>query len=203
MDDFHTIIHDPNKNVYRKLDEQVDTFWSWSKTVKHEFEWETMYPNWELLKIIFDKLIDTTSCFDWDQTTINNLLFIIGRDNECELLVSKVAESPMSMLFLGTEGISYPDADTKWQLAHYLTQIASVEPEAEETILKYYEDQNEYVKRRALLALGIIKSRHAEQCALESWKTGLKYQKIAALEVLKQIISPHYSSLASDMDELN
>ncbi|MEC0174587.1 HEAT repeat domain-containing protein [Paenibacillus favisporus] len=197
MDDLYKIIHDPNKDIYQKLDEIVDTFWQWSKTIKHVFEWETRYQNWELLNTLFDKLIDTTTCYDWDQKTINNLLFIIGRDNECELLVSKLAEIPEYLLFLGQEGLSYPDADTKWQLAHYLSNIASIQLEAEEIILKYYEDQNEYVKRRALLALGIIKSRHAEQCALESWKTGMKYQKLAALEVLKQINSPQYSILAS------
>ncbi|TYP73409.1 hypothetical protein BCM02_107393 [Paenibacillus methanolicus] len=78
MEDLYKIIHAPDKDVYQKLDEQVDAFWRWSKTVKQEFEWETMYPNWELLNTIFDKLIDTTSCIEWDQRTINNLLYVIG-----------------------------------------------------------------------------------------------------------------------------
>jgi hypothetical protein len=201
MDDWYKVIHDPNKDIFVKLDEQVDAFWHWSKTIKHELEWEASYPSWELLNTIFNKLVDTTTCDEWDQKTINNLLFIIGRENECEILARKVAEFPESLLFLGKEGVSYPDRDTKWQLAHYLTNVASVKPEVEEIILKYYEDQDEYVKRRALLALGIIQSRYAEKCALESWKTGMKYQKLAALEVLKQINSQHYSIFQADIDE--
>lgn len=196
MEDWYNIVHDPNKDIYQILDEQVNTFWRWSKTVKQESEWVTLYPNWELLNTIFNSLLDTTSYFDWDQRTINNLLYIIGRDNECELLIQKVAEYPKSILFLGKEGLSSSDADTKWQLAHYLTHAKSLQPETEEVILKYFKDQNEYVRRRALLSLGILKSKYAEQCALESWRTGLKYQKLAALEVLKQIGSPHYLSLA-------
>ncbi|CAM3605372.1 hypothetical protein PALU110988_30250 [Paenibacillus lupini] len=43
MDDLYKIIHDPNKDIYQKLDEQIDAFWQWSKTIKHEFEWETTY----------------------------------------------------------------------------------------------------------------------------------------------------------------
>ncbi|WP_201009043.1 HEAT repeat domain-containing protein [Paenibacillus glycanilyticus] len=201
MVDLYKIIHDPNKDIYQKLDEQIDAFWQWSKTIKHEFEWETTYHNWELLNTIFNILIDTTTYYDWDQRTINNLLYIIGRDNECEFLVHKLTDTPESLLFLGKQGVSYPDVETKWQLAHYLSQIALILPEAEEIIVKYYEDSDEYVKRRALLALGIIESSYAEQFALESWKTGMKYRKLAALEVLKQINSSHYSILSVSIDE--
>ncbi|MGC5323876.1 HEAT repeat domain-containing protein [Brevibacillus sp. SYSU BS000544] len=195
MDDWYKIIHDPSKNIFQKLDEQVDTFWQWSKTIKHEFEWEVSFPNWELIYTIFDKLIETTSCRSWDHRTVNNLLFIIGRDNESELLIRKITDFPERLYFLGKEGIAYPDSDTKWQLANYLTKCLSTHADVEEIILKYYQDQNEYVKRRALLALGIINSKYAEQCAIESWNTGMKYQRLAALEVLKQLKSPYFSEL--------
>lgn len=195
MDDWYKIIQDPAKDIYQKLDEQVDDFWRWSKTIKHELEWEVSFPRWELLNTIFDTLIATTTNHTWEQRTVNNLLFIIGRDNESELLIRKITEYPESLLFLGKEGITYSDSDTKWQLVHYLTECFPTHFEVEEIIYRYYEDQNEYVKRRALLALGIIKSKYAEQCALESWRTGMKYQKLAALEVLIQLNSPYYSEL--------
>jgi len=195
MDDWYEIIHDPNKDIYQKFDEQVDNFRQWSRTIKLEFEWEESFPNWQLIYTIFDTLIETTTYEMWNQRTVNNLLFIIGRDNESELLMSKIAEYPGALLFLGREGITYTDCDTKWQLAHYLAECFSDHPDVEEIILKYYEDDNEYVKRRALLALGIIKSKYAEQCALESWGTGMKYQRLAALEVLKQLNSLYYFKL--------
>jgi hypothetical protein len=201
MDDLYRIIHASDKDIYQKLDEQVDEFWQWSKTLKHELEWETSYPNWEMLKTFFDKLIETTNHLEWDQRIVNNLLYIIGRDNECQLLIDKITEFPDSLIFLAKEGIHYPDSDTKWQLAHYLTECVSTHPEAMEIIYRYYDDQNEYVKRRALLALGRIRSKYAEQCALESWSTGMEYQKIAALEVLHQLNSSHYPELQKFMDE--
>ncbi|MFF2481252.1 HEAT repeat domain-containing protein [Paenibacillus sp. NPDC058071] len=202
MDDLYRIIHDPNKDIYQKLDEQVNEFWQWSKSVKHELEWEASYPNWTILNTIFDSLIGTTDHNEWDQRIINNLLFIIGRDNECELLIHKLTEFPVSFIFLAEKGISYPDRDTKWQLAHYLTECISTHySEAEQIIYRYYDDENEYVKRRALLALGIIKSNYAEKCALNSWNTGMEYQRIAALHVLEQLDSPHYHRLQNYKDE--
>ncbi|WP_127529478.1 hypothetical protein [Paenibacillus kobensis] len=198
MEDWYSLLHDPEKNIYQKFDEQVDAFWNWSKTTKQVKEWEALYPNWTLLNTIFDFIIETTMCHSWDQVTINNLLYIIGRDNETEMLIHKLAEFPESLLFLANEGIGYSDSDTKWQLAHYLTECFSTHPEAEGLIVRYYEDQHEYVKRRSLLALGIIKSQFAVHCALQSWHSGLKYQKLAALEVFKQLDSPYFISLQGE-----
>ncbi|MDI4647907.1 HEAT repeat domain-containing protein [Cohnella hashimotonis] len=196
MDNWYKIIQDPNKDMYQKLDEQVDEFWHWSKSVKQDLEWETNYPHWTILNTIFNSIIETTDPNKWDRRTINNLLYILGRDNECELLIQKLSEFPASFIFLSEEGIHYPDRDAKWQLAHYLTKCTSTHfSEAEQLLIKYYEDENEYVKRHALLALGIIKSNYAEKCALNSWSTGIKYQRIAALQVLKQLDSPHYDKL--------
>jgi|GEM_PF-3918048 hypothetical protein len=54
MDALYNIIHDHNKNIYQKLDEQIDTFWQCSKTIKHQFEWEAAYHNWGPLNKIFE-----------------------------------------------------------------------------------------------------------------------------------------------------
>lgn len=60
MEELYKIIYDPVKDIFWKLDEQVDCFWQWSKTIKHELEWEASYPQWILVTTIFDELIEST-----------------------------------------------------------------------------------------------------------------------------------------------
>ena len=57
----------------------------------------------------------------------------------------------------------------------------------EDILLKYTNDPHEYVNRRALISLGKIKSRYAENKALIVWQNDNVYQKIAALHVLHEI----------------
>jgi len=191
MDDIYRILNDPSKDIYTKLDEQANEFWDWSKSQKQIYEWETNYPNWHLLTTLFSHLVETTECTSWSQKTINNLLYLIARDNECEQLVDKLSETPLNFIFLAKEGLQYPDSNARWQLAHYLSELPETCLETGELIYNYFKDDDEYVRRRALLALGLINSKYSEQSALESWEINLEYQKIAALEVLYQIKSTY------------
>ena len=55
--------------------------------------------------------------------------------------------------------------------------------------MRFVEDENEYVNRRALLSLGILKSSKAESLAERAWASEQEYQRIAALWVLKYVSS--------------
>ncbi|NGZ77699.1 HEAT repeat domain-containing protein [Saccharibacillus alkalitolerans] len=183
------IIHDSSKDIYTKLDERVNDFWEWSKTQKPEYEWETEYESWAIVNFLFSELVETTEHSYWSRKTINNLLYMIARDHECGILINKLCERPKSLLFLAQEGLFHPDPEVRWQLAHYLTKISAQYSEAEEIIREFSEDHDEYVRRRAILALGYIKSKYAEERAVMAWNTNLEYQRIAALEVLYQMKS--------------
>lgn len=49
MDDLYFVIYDKSKDIYTKIDEQVDEFWKWSKNEKQVKEWETTYEHWTLI----------------------------------------------------------------------------------------------------------------------------------------------------------
>ncbi|SLJ96938.1 MULTISPECIES: hypothetical protein [unclassified Paenibacillus] len=156
MEDLYLLIHDPSKDIYTKIDEIVDDFWIWSKKQKQVLEWETNYSNWSLLISLVFSLIETTEYTEWDQNTLNNLLYLIARDNECETIIDKLSERSSSFLFLAEEALRYSDNDARWQFAHYLIQVKDQETKVIELIKKYSEDYVEYVRRRALAALEII-----------------------------------------------
>ncbi|TXK80681.1 HEAT repeat domain-containing protein [Paenibacillus sp. N3.4] len=156
MEELYFIIHDNSKDIYTKIDEQIDKFWKWSKNQKQVKEWEPNYELWTLIYTLISKLFENSEYKDWDRKTINNLLYIIGRDNECEEIIDQLTRKPSILYPLAEEALNYHDNDTRWQFAHYLGRITQKEPRAKELIVKFSEDYVEYVRRRALAALETI-----------------------------------------------
>ncbi|MCD9024957.1 HEAT repeat domain-containing protein [Cohnella silvisoli] len=188
--DYYRYIHDSSKSLENKIDEQIDEFWQWSKNQKQIYEWEACYPEWGLINTLLERLVHSIDFTVWDQKTINNILFLIARDNECEVLIETLSQNPACLIYFAKEGLMYQDDSVRWQFAHYLTKIADEYPEVEDIILKYSNDHVEYVRRRALLALSYIKSKYVEEKAIEAWNSNMEYQKNAALEALYQVKSP-------------
>ena len=188
LDDYYKYINDTSKSIETKIDEQADEFWQWSKNQKQIYEWEANYSEWGLINTLLSRLVHSVDCTQWSQRTINNILYLVARDNECETLVDTLSENPSCLIYISREGLKYQDDSARWQFAHYLSKIAE-HPEAEELILSYCNDHAEYVRRRALLALGYINSAYAEEKAIEAWNSNMEYPKIAALETMYQIRS--------------
>ncbi|NEW09929.1 HEAT repeat domain-containing protein [Paenibacillus sp. SYP-B3998] len=177
------------KQIYKKIQDEVESFYEWSNSQVKEYEWDSMYPNWTRAYTYSVELFNNEDFNTWNDEIINNVLYLIARDNECEEISSNLVNYPELLLFLAKKGLHYNESDTRWQLAHYLGEIESASNDVELLLTEYYRDSNEYVMRRSLLALGNIKSKYAEQFAIISWNTGMEYQKIAALQVLNKINS--------------
>ncbi|ULO08520.1 hypothetical protein H1230_06850 [Paenibacillus sp. 19GGS1-52] len=99
------------------------------------------------------KLIENTEYEEWNRKTLNNLLYIIGRDNECEEIIEQLTRKPSIFYPLAEEALNYNDSDTRWQFAHHLGSITQQEPKASDLIIKFSKDYVEYVRRRALRVL--------------------------------------------------
>ncbi|WP_040952705.1 HEAT repeat domain-containing protein [Gorillibacterium massiliense] len=187
------------KPIFKELKNEVSHFVNWSNSVKHKvYEWEADYPDWSRVYTLIGKLLMSISFSDLTQEAKKDLLFLLARDNELEEIATQLAEYPDHIIPLSREGLSYPDSDARWQLAHYIWSYGNTFPEVEGILVEYYRDTDEYVRRRTLLALGYMKSCYAEQLALESWNTGLEYQRIAALDVLHEINSIQINELLNE-----
>ncbi len=182
---------------------EVERFKLWASTVpahRRSAEWECDYPNWnELKRTIFDFM--ETGYSQWSKKDIDDIMYAIARDNECNLLIEKLSADKPLLLFLATKAINSEEKDAKWQFAEALGELpVDYKNNAEELLLIFVNDQDEYVSRRALIALGRIKSSHAGALAERAWNSGLEYQKIAALWVFKEISFPrlaHFLDMAA------
>jgi hypothetical protein len=152
-------------------------------------EWECDYPDWHSLWAAAASVIQSVPSHLWTDDCSDDLLYAIARDNETEYIAEQLSGKGEGLLKLARLSVGSSEPEAKWQLAVLLGQLSSDKTSAEALLLILVNDEDEYVSRRALLALGALKSLHAESLAEKAWLSGHEYQRIAALWVLKDIAS--------------
>lgn len=158
-------------------------------------EWETWYVDWVEINTAFCKVLQEAEPKTEDKHLLDEMIYIIARDNECELLIEELVEYPKWFGVLCHHSLSTEEADAKWQFASYLSRCECGH-EIKELILAFVEDPNEYVCRRALLAMPSIYPDKVSYYAELFWKRELyaselqEYQRMAALTVLHEVHSP-------------
>jgi long-subunit acyl-CoA synthetase (AMP-forming) len=181
--------------MFKNLKEQIEQFRAWANTYPIEQcsgEWECDYDEWNLLYASFAKFLQDCPVEEWNQEVIQDVLYIIARDNEMEIMISDLAQNANRLLVVAVAALS-SERDAKWQIAAKLGTMSSHLQEAELLLLKFVEDDEEYVRRHALLALGRIRSEHVELLAEQIWnreEEWQEYQRMAVLDALLQVNSP-------------
>ena len=161
-------------------------------------EWELNCDGLDDLRRAAEAALADTPVAAWTGETIGDLLYAIARDNECELIIEAAARSPEQLLALADAALEKGEPDARWQIASRLGEATIGTAEVEARLLRFADDPDEYVSRMALLALGRLRSPHAEAVAERAWLSGREYQRIAALHVLKAVNS---NLLARRLDE--
>ena len=177
-------------NASNSLQEEVEKFKAWATSYppnQRTGEWECDYQQWQSLWAAAIAVLEFIPASAWSKKCCENLLYVVARDNEMEHIADELAGRPGALLKLARLAIESSERDAKWQLAVQLGALATDRVEAEALLLRLVHDQDEYVSRRSLLALGTLKSVHAESLAERVWLTGHEYQRIAALWVLKEV----------------
>ncbi|ALP62251.1 HEAT repeat domain-containing protein [Paraburkholderia caribensis] len=172
------------------LQEQVDRFREWAALYPiHERigAWECDYEQWRPLWAAAIAVLESLPPDAWTEKCSADLLYAIARDNEMEWIAGQLPGKPDALSKLARLSVNSPESDAKWQLAAQLGTQAARKAEAETLLLHLVDDEDEYVSRRSLLALGALKSARAEFLAERAWLTGHEYQRIAALWVLKDV----------------
>ncbi|MCT7317425.1 HEAT repeat domain-containing protein [Ralstonia sp. CHL-2022] len=177
-------------NAPDALQEEVEKFNAWAASFQpHQRtgEWECGYDHWQSPWDAAIAVLESVPPKAWGESCRANLLYAIARDNEMEWISRQLAGKPDALVELAWLAIDSSEPDAKWQVAVQLGALSAKREEAEQLLLRLVDDEDEYVSRRALLALGALKSSHAERLAEKAWRTGHEYQRIAALWVLKDV----------------
>jgi hypothetical protein len=172
------------------LEQEVARFRSWADTYDRPRggEWECDYPNWADLYNVVAAYLSHSKVEEWDECVSGLLLYAIARDNEDEYIAGQLSKTPEKLYALTQAALRSGEKDAKWQLAEQLAHYPGRE-EAESLLLALVRDSDEYVRRRALMALGKIKSSQVETLVGEAWDSGDEYQRMAVLSALHDVES--------------
>lgn len=175
------------------LAEQVERFQEWAtRRTGRSGEWETDYPEWAALWATANQALAKNSL---GESEIALLLYVLVRDNESELILEMLLEYPDNGMHLARACLGNSEPEARWQIAIFL---GSQEGEAAQELLRgLVQDEDEYVRRRALLASVPRDPKFAETTA-ESWLSAEgEYSRLAALSVLQDLRSPALRQAAS------
>ena len=102
---------------------EIDKFKKWEKDENPAYskygEWECDYQYWNDIYHEIDELLDQEE-LNLSNSQIDDLLYIIARDNECEIIGEKLSKNVPFVISLANYAISSLHSDSKWQLVKIL-----------------------------------------------------------------------------------
>jgi HEAT repeat protein len=166
-----------------ELANEIAKFKDWAPLEKHRSgEWECDYEHWNELYAAAISLINLHNDGNITRELADELLYVIARDNECEHLRHCLLDAPLLLSKLAQLAVSSNESHAKWQI---VTAVAEVRLDnAPDLIRPFLTDDNEYVRRRSLMAIAPISPAEAEQIAISNLSDENEYTRIAALHAL-------------------
>jgi HEAT repeat protein len=172
------------------LEQEVERLRSWAEAYDRprRGEWECDYTSWADLYNAVTAYVSDSKIEEWDEVVAALLLYAIARDNELEHIAGHLRKTPEKLYALAQAAVRSGEKDAKWQMAKQLAHCPDQEG-TEALLLVLATDPEEYVRRRALMALGRIKSSHVEILVEQAWDSGDEYQRMAVLDALHSVQS--------------
>ena len=189
------------KGIREHLLEQAIKFHQWQKATypgktAEEIggEWEVDYPYWNDTYRAFCHVLTQMDAETADSVLLDEMVYLIARDNEAEGFIQETTSHPQWFECLCRRAAASNENEAKWQFAAYLPEC-SCSQKVRDMILNFTKDPNEYVSRRALLAMPTLRPDCVEQFAPLFWERNCyspelqEYQLIAVLISLDAIHS--------------
>ena len=189
------------KGIRERLLEQVGKFHQWQEitypgktTEEIGGAWEVDYPAWNDIFDAFCHVLTQMDAEMADSFLLDEMVYLIARANEAEGFIQETTSHPKWFECLCRRAAASNESEAKWQFAAYLPEC-SCSQEVRDIILDFAKDPNEYVSRRALLAMPALRPDCVEQFAPLFWERNCyspelqEYQRIAVLVSLDAIHS--------------
>lgn len=185
-----------------ELYREIEIFSKWAETNYPEWSENNDNGEWEMglnshYYEMCDAAVNVINEYESnkaDEKTIDSLLFVVARDNECEIIVEKLTLHKDWYELLAKKSIGSKYVNAEWQFAKHLGECKECD---QNLIFAFIESDYEYTSRMALNTMAELKPECAEEYAIRFWNRGKypegsyedEYQKIMALTVLAKIKS--------------
>ena len=189
------------KDIRECLLEQARKFHQWQEitypgktTEEIGGAWEVDYPAWNDIFDAFCHVLTQMDAETADSVLLDEMVYLLARDNEAEGFIQETTSQPKWFECLCRRAAASNENEAKWQFAAYLPECPCSQ-EVKDMILDFAKDPNEYLSRRALLAMPVLRPDCVEQFAPLFWECSCyspelqEYQRIAVLVSLDAIHS--------------
>ena len=189
------------KDIRECLLEQARKFHQWQEitypgktTEEIGGAWEIDYPAWNDIFDAFCHVLTQMNAEMADSILLDEMVYLIARANEAEGFIQETTSHPKWFECLCRRAAASNENEAKWQFAAYLPECPCSQ-EVKDMILDFAKDPNEYLSRRALLAMPVLRPDCVEQFAPLFWECSCyspelqEYQRIAVLVSLDAIHS--------------
>ena len=189
------------KGIRECLLEQAEKFHQWQEitypgktTEEIGGMWEVDYPAWNDIFDAFCHVLTQMDAETADSFLLDEMVYLIARANEAEGFIQETTSHPKWFECLCRRAAASNESEAKWQFAAYLPEC-SCSQKVRDIILDFAKDPNEYVSRRALMAMPALRPDCVEQFAPLFWECNCyapelqEYQRIAVLVSLDTIHS--------------
>jgi len=168
------------KGIRERLLEQVGKFHQWQEitypgktTEEIGGAWEVDYPAWNDIFDAFCHVLTQMDAEMADSILLDEMVYLIARANEAEGFIQETTSHPKWFECLCRRAAASNESEAKWQFAAYLPEC-SCSQEVRDIILDFAKDPNEYVSRRALLAMPALRPDCVEQFAPLFWERNFR-----------------------------
>ena len=159
------------KGIRERLLEQAIKFHQWQEitypgktTEEIGGAWEVDYPAWNDIFDAFCHVLTQMNAEMEDSILLDEMVYLIARANEAEGFIQETTSQPKWFECLCRRAAASNESEAKWQFAAYLPEC-SCSQEVRDMILDFARAPNEYVSRRALLAMPALRPDCVEQFA--------------------------------------
>lgn len=188
------------KHLVVELHKSVEAFKAFQKRYYPQIteendngEWEIGLTQWDEMNSAYLKMIESGKPEAITDELLDDMLYVIARDNECSNLLIETLNYPDWFEPLCRRSIHTDYYNAKWQFAEQLGEYKG-ENDIKELLFSFIESGDEYTERMALWSMCRHFPKKAEEYAVKFWERNIysadEYQKIMALSVLHQIKSP-------------
>ncbi|MBS7532021.1 hypothetical protein IC619_016365 [Hazenella sp. IB182353] len=179
-------------DIVRGLENELNLFWCWAGVKIEQFENReidaTLYPNWMEVMRLTEEAIDYIENTRNDNL-IGSIMIVLGLDNEVENILDKLEKrlsSDVLKVFV-SKSIDFPFYNTRWQIAELIGR--RTECNLERYLVRFLDDENKYVQRRALLSLVKVNPDLAVKVSFEKLSDCDEMMRYVSLLTLHELSS--------------
>lgn len=194
----------------QELNRELDEFWSWAETTREAYEQNSssfsiedvcLYPEWDKILHLTGGLIAELATNPDSEAKIEAVLLVMALNNEDQDILDRCeeglrGEAAWQVIQRGAVFHAY---ETRWQIAEWIRRSDQAEWNGVlETLLK---DDDNYVQRRALLAMAEKLPSLADEYALEKIKDEDWMLRLVSLRILSEHDSPDLNEALDFLSE--